>query len=169
MLFSCWNFSKRAFIVIGRIFKIWKPEEDETDSRRKRLFTAMQQVTTWSAMAYPTWLVFFDNKAEFADLFFEIYISFNYKFIVVRSSAIESGQDIITEFIKLIEGKNWDWIHSVCGTWERAWKGQHAATFYKETIFMARIYASHRFMWGYSFYSSRSSSAIDYSLIGEDY
>lgn len=48
-------------------------------------------------MAYPTWLLFFDNKTELADFFFEIYIPFDCKFMVTRSSANVSGREIITE------------------------------------------------------------------------
>ncbi|EFN82107.1 Glutamate receptor delta-1 subunit [Harpegnathos saltator] len=64
-----------------------------------------RQVSTWIAMAYPTWLVFFRNETEYADFFSEIYIPFDCKFMVARSSANESGREIITEVYQIDRGK----------------------------------------------------------------
>ncbi|XP_014488825.1 PREDICTED: glutamate receptor U1-like [Dinoponera quadriceps] len=55
------------------------------------------QVSTWIAMAYPTWLVFFEDGLELADFFLDIYIPFDCKFMVAQSSANVSGREIITE------------------------------------------------------------------------
>lgn len=48
-------------------------------------------------MAYPTWLVFFGHETEITDFFFNIYVPFDCKFMVVQSSADVIGREIITE------------------------------------------------------------------------
>jgi len=56
-------------------------------------------------MAYPTWLVFFKNETKFKDFFFEIYIPFDCKFMVVQSSANVTDREIITEVYQVDRGK----------------------------------------------------------------
>lgn len=54
-------------------------------------------------MAYPTWLVFFNNETKFTDFFFKIYVPFDCKFMVAQSSA--NGREIITEVYQVDRGK----------------------------------------------------------------
>lgn len=56
-------------------------------------------------MAYPTWLIFFRNETRLADFFFEIYIPFDCEFMVARSSANETDEEIITEVYQVDRGK----------------------------------------------------------------
>lgn len=65
----------------------------------------MQQVSTWIAMSYPTWLIFFDSETEFAEFFFDIYIPFDCKFMVAQSSTIVNDREIITEVYKVDRDK----------------------------------------------------------------
>ncbi|XP_011872070.1 PREDICTED: glutamate receptor U1-like isoform X2 [Vollenhovia emeryi] len=62
-------------------------------------------ISTWIAMAYPTWLVFFGNETTFADFFLEIYVPFDCKFMVAQSSANVTGGEIITEVYQIDRGK----------------------------------------------------------------
>lgn len=56
-------------------------------------------------MAYPTWLVFFDNKTNLADFFFEIYVPYNCKFMVTQSRINETDKEIITEVYQVYKDK----------------------------------------------------------------
>lgn len=69
------------------------------------LFIKMQQVSKWIAMAYPTWLVFFSNETKIEDFLFEIYVPFDCKFMVARSSANEVDREIITEVYQVDKNK----------------------------------------------------------------
>ncbi|KAL6262922.1 hypothetical protein P5V15_005710 [Pogonomyrmex californicus] len=62
------------------------------------------QISTWIAMAYPTWLIFFRNETKFADFFFEIYVPFDCKFMVAQSVNV-TGKEIITEVYQVDRGK----------------------------------------------------------------
>ncbi|KYM79557.1 putative glutamate receptor [Atta colombica] len=62
-------------------------------------------IATWIAMAYPTWMVFFNNETKFEDFFFEIYIPFDCKFMVVQSSPNVIGREIITEVYQVDKGR----------------------------------------------------------------
>ncbi|XP_028047966.1 glutamate receptor ionotropic, delta-1 isoform X2 [Monomorium pharaonis] len=64
-----------------------------------------RQISTWLAMAYPTWLVFFGNETKLADFFLEIYVPFDCKFMVAQSSANVIGREIITEVYQVDKGK----------------------------------------------------------------
>lgn len=70
----------------------------------------------WIAMAYPTWLVFFNNKTKFADFFFEIYIPFDCKFMVAQSSDNVIDREIITEVYQVDRGKELRFMNF--GTWD---------------------------------------------------
>nr|XP_012222289.1 PREDICTED: uncharacterized protein LOC105672139 [Linepithema humile] len=63
------------------------------------------QVSTWIAMAYPTWLVFFNNETKIEDFLFDIYVPFDCKFMVARSSVNEVGKEIITEVYQVDKEK----------------------------------------------------------------
>jgi len=65
----------------------------------------MQQISSWIAMAYPTWLIFFNNKTKIQDFLFEIYVPFDCKFMVARSSVDKIGTEIITEVYQVDRGK----------------------------------------------------------------
>lgn len=54
-------------------------------------------------MAYPTWLVFFDNKTTFSDFFFKVYVPFDCEFMVARS--IDTGREIINEVYQIDKEK----------------------------------------------------------------
>jgi len=56
-------------------------------------------------MAYPTWVIFFNNETKFEDFFFEIYIPFDCKFMVVQSSPNVIGREIITEVYQVDKGR----------------------------------------------------------------
>lgn len=55
-------------------------------------------------MAYPTWLVFFDNKTTFSDFFFEVYVPFDCEFMVARSIN-DTGREIINEVYQIDKKK----------------------------------------------------------------
>ncbi|KAL0119313.1 hypothetical protein PUN28_009707 [Cardiocondyla obscurior] len=63
------------------------------------------QISTWIAMAYPTWLVFFRNETKFTDFFLEIFVPFDCKFMVAQSSANVTSREIITEVYQVDRGK----------------------------------------------------------------
>lgn len=76
-------------------------------------------------MAYPTWLVFFNNETKLADFFFEIYVPFDCKFMVVQSSTNVTGTEIITEVYQVSKGQE---LRSMqFGVWdlENGLKGPH--------------------------------------------
>ncbi|XP_020281630.1 uncharacterized protein LOC109853695 [Pseudomyrmex gracilis] len=62
------------------------------------------QVSSWIAMAYPTWLVFFDNKTTFSDFFFKVYVPFDCEFMVARSID-DTGREIINEVYQIDKEK----------------------------------------------------------------
>lgn len=61
----------------------------------------LQQLSTWIAMAYPTWLIFFDDKAKFSDFFFNIYVPFDCKLMIARKSTDDRDSEIITEVYQI--------------------------------------------------------------------
>lgn len=163
-------FSKRAYAAFCRICKTWKSEEDNADSRRERLFTAMQQVSTWITMAYPTWLVFFKNKTEIADFLFKIYIPFDCKFMVARTNVSDSGQEIITEVYQIDRRK--ELRSHPFGVWDvkKGLKGPAQRGLYlrRNDLYGQNIRVTSVHVRLLVLFISRSSSAINYSLIEED-
>ncbi|KAH0950141.1 hypothetical protein HN011_000355 [Eciton burchellii] len=74
------------------------------------------QISTWIAMAYPTWLIFFKNETKFADFFLEIYVPFDCMLMVARSSTNETDKEIITEIYQVDRDKE---LRSMqFGTWD---------------------------------------------------
>ncbi|XP_019887827.1 glutamate receptor ionotropic, kainate 2 isoform X2 [Ooceraea biroi] len=84
---------------------------DYEDTRKE-----FANVSTWIAMAYPTWLVFFKNETKLSDFFFEIYVPFDCKFMVAKSSTNETGKENITEVYQVDKGKELRSMHF--GTWD---------------------------------------------------
>lgn len=67
-------------------------------------------------MAYPTWLVFFNNNTKLEDFLFDIYVPFDCKFMVARSSVEKVGREIISEVYQVDREKE---IRSVqFGVWD---------------------------------------------------
>ncbi|XP_070155700.1 probable glutamate receptor [Polyergus mexicanus] len=62
-------------------------------------------VSTWITMSYPTWLIFFDNKNNLTDFFFDVYVPFDSKFMVAQSIINETGKEIITEVYQVYKDK----------------------------------------------------------------
>ncbi|KYN23279.1 hypothetical protein ALC57_04152 [Trachymyrmex cornetzi] len=86
------------FHIKRPLFVLLNDHEDTRDGFAK-------QIATWIAMAYPTWVVFFNNETKFEDFFFEIYVPFDCKFMVVQSSANVTGTEIITEVYQVDKGR----------------------------------------------------------------
>ncbi|XP_072759507.1 probable glutamate receptor [Anoplolepis gracilipes] len=77
------------------LFVLLNDNEDTRDN--------FANVSKWITMGYPTWLVFFNNKTNLADFFFDVYVPFNCKFMVTQSIN-ETGKESITEVYQVVKG-----------------------------------------------------------------
>ncbi|KAG5317735.1 GLRK protein, partial [Pseudoatta argentina] len=96
--FDCLQIGQSYFHIKRPLFILLNDHEDTRDG-------FAHQIATWITMAYPTWIVFFSNETKFEDFFFETYVPFDCKFMVIQSSPNVIGREIITEVYQVDKGR----------------------------------------------------------------